>query len=147
MPRILIENRQKTRRLNLTKLSRIASQILKLQGEKKAELSLVFVTNSQMASLNKKYRLLSKPTDVLAFPMGEKKEKRRNVYPVGDVVISVEKALTQAREWGQPFEKELTRLLIHGCLHLFGFRDGKRPERIKMFRQQEKILALVYEAP
>ena len=147
MPRILIENRQKTRRLNLTKLSRIASQILKLQGEKKAELSLVFVTNSQMASLNKKYLSASKPTDVLAFPMGEKKEKRRNVYPVGDVVISVEKALTQAREWGQPFEKELTRLLIHGCLHLFGFRDEKRPERIKMFRQQEKILALVYEAP
>lgn len=147
MPRILIENRQKTRRLNLAKLSRIASQILKLQGEKKAELSLVFVTNSQIASLNKKYLSSSKPTDVLAFPMGEKKEKRRNVYPVGDVVISVEKALTQAREWGQPFEKELTRLLIHGCLHLFGSRDEKRPERIKMFRQQEKILALVYETP
>lgn len=140
MPRILIENRQKTRRLNLAKLSRIASQILKLQGEKKAELSLVFITNSQMASLNQKYLSSSRPTDVLAFPMG-------GPHLLGDVVISVEKALTQARERGQPFEKELTRLLIHGCLHLFGFRDEKRPERMKMFRQQEKILKLVYETP
>lgn len=143
MPRILIENRQK-KRLNLARLSRTASRILKCLGEAGSEASLVLVTNREISRLNRQYLSSAGPTDVLAFPMRGGKEKKINQYLLGDVVISIEKAVSQARAGGEPFEKELTRLLIHGLLHLAGFRDSRKAERMKMISRQEKILSLVY---
>lgn len=104
----------------------------------------MFVNNSAIAALNRKY--LSSPvgvTDVLAFPM---RSPSASTYLLGDVVISIEKALSQAKKWGEPFENELTRLIIHGILHLIGYKDKQKNDKIKMFALQEKILSDLYEA-
>ena len=141
---VLIDNRQKKKKLNLTKISGITSRILNLLGEKKAEVSLTFVTNSAIAVLNKKYLSCSRATDVLAFPIREIKMGGEGDL-LGDVVISIEKALSQAKEWGATFEQELTRLIIHGILHLIGYKDKQKKDKIKMFNMQEKILSNIYE--
>jgi len=120
-------------------------------GERKAELSLTFVTNSAIAALNRKH--LSSPvgvTDVLAFPMRSDRDSCLVKNPIskgvlGDVVISIEKALSQAKKWGEPFENELTRLIIHGILHLIGYKDKQKNDKVKMFTMQEKILSDLYE--
>lgn len=152
MPKILIDNRQRKKRLDQAGISSTTSRILNLLGERKSELSLVFINNSAIAALNRKY--LSSPvgvTDVLAFPMRSDKDPcpvRNSISNVvlGDVVISIEKALSQAREQGEPFENELTRLIIHGILHLIGYKDKQKKDKIKMFTMQEKILSDLYEA-
>ena len=104
----------------------------------------MFVNNSVITALNRKY--LSSPvgvTDVLAFPI----RSDRDPCPLlGDVVISIEKASSQAKKWGEPFENELTRLIIHGILHLIGYKDKQKNDKIKMFTMQEKILSDLYEA-
>ncbi len=142
--RVLIDNRQSKKRLNLTKLSGITSRALALLGKKNVELSLSFVTNSAIKLLNRKYRSSFQATDVLAFSMGP---VRGGMNLLGDVVISVEKASSQARRLGEPFEKELVRLIIHGILHLIGYRDKRKSDRIRMFNRQEGILSVIYETP
>lgn len=136
MKKILMKNHQK-KRINLKEIETAASEILHLLGKEDMELSISFVNDSSIRRLNRKYFASYRPTDVIAFPM-------KDPYLLGDVVISVDRALTQAREYGQPFKKELIRLIIHGILHLTGFGDSRTRERMRMEKRQEKILSLVY---
>lgn len=140
LPKVLIDNRQKKRKINLTRVVQATSRILDILGEKDKELSLSFVTNRAIASLNKRYLSSSRVTDVLAFPMYD-------TDVLGDVVISVERAYSQAKAWNEPFQKEIMRLIIHGILHLIGYKDKRKNDRIKMFKKQEEILSLIYETP
>jgi probable rRNA maturation factor len=94
--------------------------------------------------LNKKYRGQDRPTDVLAFPLsldpGTIKAKRRGMpHWLGDVVISVETARLQAREFGHSLDEEMGRLLIHGTLHLIGY-DHERPEDARRMQRKERAL-------
>jgi probable rRNA maturation factor len=132
-----MRNRQK-KRINLKEIETIASRILRLLGKEEMELSISFVNDTSIRQLNRKYFASYRSTDVIAFPM-----KDENL--LGDVVISVDRALTQAREYSQPFKKELIRLIIHGILHLTGFTDTETSERMRMEKRQETILSLVYE--
>ena len=115
---------------------------LKKWGRKAAvEVSLVFVTDSQIRKLNERYRHKNKATDVLSFPMNVK-DKRAKL--LGDIVISADTAKRDAKKKGIRFEEELKFLLIHGFLHLLGYdheiseREKKRMERKE--RQYAKFL-------
>ena len=115
------------------------------------EVSVTFTDNEGIRELNKKFREMDKPTDVLSFPLfeggvpedmeeadeGEEKIK----IPLGDIVISMEKALEQATEYGHSFEREVAFLCVHSVLHLLGYDHELSEEDEKdMFRRQDEIL-------
>ena len=114
------------KKLSTRKIKKIALTILELAAEKNAELSVALIGNVEMRKLNAKYRKKDYPTDVLSFPVeGIMPEETRLL---GDVIISVDKAIEQARARGHSSEQELITLLIHGVVHLLGY-DHERSAR------------------
>ena len=97
------------------------------------------VDDAAIATLNRTYRKVAGPTDVLAFPMTEGAFAELTPDCLGDVVISAETAARQAR-WGD-VRTELAVLLVHGILHLVGYDHGTVRERRRMWQRQEAILA------
>jgi rRNA maturation RNase YbeY len=109
----------------------------------KPEVSILLLDDPGIAELNRQYRGKSGPTDVLSFPMYTA-EELSTVQPelLGDVVISVETAARQAASAGCSLWEEMTRLLIHGILHLLGFdHERSAPEARAMRAQERRILA------
>lgn len=104
------------------------------------EISILFTNNEEIQSLNRQYRGIDAPTDVLAFPQTTPERVRTAPHGaeqvLGDVVISVERAKEQARELGHSLKKEVAHLLVHGLLHLLGY-DHEQPEEAESMRQAE----------
>ena len=97
------------------------------------EVSVTFTDNEGIHELNKKFRQVDKPTDVLSFPLfdfeGETEEPPIDeiVHNLGDIVLSLEKAQEQAEEYGHSFNREVAFLCVHSMLHLLGY-DHERSE-------------------
>ena len=95
--------------------------------ENDAEVSVTFVDDEGIRELNKKFRGMDKPTDVLSFPLldyeGESEEPFFDelCHNLGDIVISLERAMAQANEFGHSFEREVAFLTAHSMLHLLGY--------------------------
>ena len=95
--------------------------------ENDAEVSVTFVDDEGIRALNKKFRNMDKPTDVLSFPLldyeGESEEPFFDELcnNLGDIVISLERAMAQANEFGHSFEREVAFLTAHSMLHLLGY--------------------------
>ncbi len=91
------------------------------------EVSVTFVDNEEIHALNKKFRAVDKPTDVLSFPLfdyeGESEEPPVDemLGMLGDIVLSLEQADLQAKEYGHSFEREVAFLTVHSMLHLLGY--------------------------
>ncbi|PWU68486.1 MULTISPECIES: rRNA maturation RNase YbeY [Gracilibacillus] len=111
-----------------------------------AELSLTFVDNEEIQRLNKEYRSLDRPTDVLSFALEEEQEGELAIngeglpLVLGDIIISVTKAEEQAKEYNHSLSRELGFLALHGFLHLLGYDHMEKDEETKMFSRQEEIL-------
>ena len=93
------------------------------------DITIVLTTDRAIRTLNKKYRGKDRPTDVLSFTIGDGLQQGE---PFGDVVISVESARRQAREYDAPLRTEITRLLVHGTLHLCGYDHHERRMAARM---------------
>ena len=109
-----------------------------------AELSVTFVDNGEIKRLNSEYRNIDRETDVLSFPLyesGEIEIEDGERAALGDVVISLEKAEAQAKEYGHSMERETAFLCVHSVLHLLGYDHelGEEEEK-EMFSKQEEIL-------
>ncbi|WP_310499109.1 rRNA maturation RNase YbeY [Paenibacillus qinlingensis] len=143
-------------------------ELLKLAGEiegiTEGEVALTFVDDETIQDLNKQYRNLDKPTDVLSFAMsefgddeiqinyeddsedseGELQEgetvSEAFIEPLGDIIISVPRAIAQAEDYGHSVERELGFLFVHGFLHLIGYDHQSEEEEKMMFAKQEDIL-------
>lgn len=110
-----------------------------------AQISVTFVDNVQIHELNREYRNVDRPTDVLSFPLGENGEydidNSSGAILLGDIVISAEKALEQAEEYGHSPEREIAFLTVHSMLHLLGYdHETSKKDEEQMFALQEKIL-------
>ena len=159
--RVLIRSQQTCRRLNRIKIRKAALKILYLLGHPTAELSIFFVDNEGMQWLNAAYRGIQKATDVLSFPqisgnleIGNKKySKNKKMFStshfslftshflLGDVVINIQIAASQARTLGTDFYYEIFHLLTHGILHLLGFdHEGSKSKAIIMRKKEREIL-------
>ena len=124
------------------------AELLKLADE--TEISVLLVDNATIRELNRDYRAKDAPTDVLSFPLEEEREDEAepaviggpSARMLGDIVISVEKAVEQATEYGHSLERELAFLAIHGLLHLLG-HDHEKGETAKqaMRAEEKRILA------
>lgn len=122
----------------------LAKPIYKTTGL--SELSIHLVTDKTSHKLNLNYRKKDKPTDVLSFSAIEgSKTPMPGVTEIGELVISIDTAITQAKQYNWSLEQELKRLVIHGCLHLLGYDHEKVEKSIadKMRREERRIFRLV----
>ncbi|WZY00980.1 rRNA maturation RNase YbeY [Bacillus sp. FSL W7-1360] len=111
-----------------------------------SEVSVTFVDEKEIQSLNATHRGLDKATDVLSFALHDGEEEVDLILPegmsdmLGDIVISVPHIERQASEYGHTYERELAFLLVHGFLHLLGYDHMNETDEKKMFTRQEEIL-------
>ncbi len=130
-------------------LRRCCNAVIKLEqltGE--YEVNITFVDNEKIRELNKKYRNIDKPTDVLSFPMGNGDDYPTNPETgfkiLGDVVISVERAVFQAEEYDHTLRRELGFLTTHSVLHLLGYdHENGGIEASKMREREEEVMTLI----
>lgn len=154
---VLIDNRQ-----NIIKITpdveafvnKIINAVLEFENfDSDYEVSISFVDNVEIKELNRQYRSIDAPTDVLSFPLLEFDRNNNEVIkkdvvvdteiPLGDIVISTEKVIEQAKEYGHSQDRELAFLLVHGMLHLLGYDHIQESDEKIMFKKQEEILNLL----
>ncbi len=116
-----------------------AKRLLDAVGEPESALSLTLVGDPAIRTLNREYRGKDCATDVLSFSF-EEAATRPAERLLGDVVISVDTARRQARDYDATLQREIYRLLIHGVLHLMGHDHVAAPER-RVMRKEERRLA------
>lgn len=147
--KVLIKNTQKDVKIptGIRLLIRRCCNAVLLSEEIKgeAEVSVTFVNNEQIHKLNKEYRNIDRPTDVLSFPLLEKEEFDKltddDNFAVGDIVISVEKAMEQAKLYGHSIQREIAFLTVHSMLHLLGFdHEEGGLQAVQMREKEEKVL-------
>ena len=113
-----------------------------------AEISVTFVDNARIHELNKQYRDKDAPTDVLSFPMAENGEydidEDNGCKILGDIVISMERAMEQAELYGHSLQREVAYLTVHSMLHLLGYDHlDEGPMKAQMRGREEAIMALL----
>lgn len=113
-------------------------------GSEEAEVSLVLVDDQRIHALNLEYRGVDRPTDVLSFALQEEMEGEPEIEVVdemlGDIVISVERARNQAKEYGHSFEREIVYLAVHGTLHLLGYDHEEENNKQEMRNKEEEVM-------
>ena len=111
------------------------------------EISVTLVDDEEIRRMNKKFRNINSATDVLSFPLGE-----NGVYDVnpatgakllGDIVISLERAQEQAREFEHSFEREVCYLTVHSMLHLLGYDHMEPNEKAAMRMKEETVMTRI----
>ncbi len=130
-PMIYFENAQDiisiTYKLKMLTRRAVVATLDHEQYHNPCEVSVTYTDNEGIHALNRQYREVDKPTDVLSFPLmdfsGESDEPVADepVVSLGDIVISLEKAREQAEEYGHSFEREVAFLTVHSMLHLLGY--------------------------
>lgn len=147
--KVMIRNNQKKIKLpvGLRLLVRKCCQaaLISESFDKPAEVSVSFVDNSEIRRLNRLYRNMDKPTDVLSFPLGENGvydiDKETGAALLGDIVISIETAMKQAKMYDHSLEREVGFLTVHSMLHLLGYDHETSPlEAEKMHEKEEMVL-------
>ena len=101
------------------------------------EVSVTFTDNEGIRALNRAYREIDKPTDVLSFPLFEETEGTKQL---GDIVLSLERCLTQAEEFGHSFERECAFLTVHSTLHLLGYDHVNSDEEDADMRRRQTAI-------
>ena len=147
--RVIISNRQKQVRIPTgvrMLIRRCCHAVLQMEEfPDSAEISISFVDNEQIREMNRQYRDKDSVTDVLSFPMGENGHYDVNhetgAKILGDIVISVPRAMEQARTYGHSLEREIGYLTAHSMLHLLGYdhEDGGLA-RVRMREKEERVM-------
>ena len=126
----------------MTEAAVYAVELEELESER-CEISVTFVDMDEIHELNKEYRDVDRPTDVLSFPQFydlEEEIPEVGEICLGDVVICKEKAEQQAEEFGHSFEREIVYLFVHSVLHLLGYDHMEEDEKACMRAREEQIM-------
>ncbi|GIQ65342.1 endoribonuclease YbeY [Paenibacillus cisolokensis] len=132
-------------------------QLLQLAGEAEGltdgEVALTFVDDAEIRRLNREYRNIDRPTDVLSFAMREESDGEPGIifgdggpepeeFPemLGDIIISIERAKEQSEQYGHSLEREIGFLFVHGFLHLIGYDHQDEASEAVMMEKQEAVL-------
>ena len=146
--RVIISNSQKEVKIptGLRMLvRRCCNAVLRMENfQGAAEVSVTFANNEQIHELNKMHRNVDAPTDVLSFPMGEDGkydiDPATNAKILGDIVISMEKAVEQAERFGHTLQREVGYLTAHSMLHLLGYDHEEPLETVHMREKEELVM-------
>jgi len=109
-------------------LKKIAKKVLKGENKSEAEISIALVGEGRIMELNKKYRGKNRVTDVLAFGDND---------GLGEIVICLREVKKNTKRYETTFEKELSKVLIHGILHLLGYNHEKSEVQAKKLEEKE----------
>ena len=158
---IYVDNRQEKLEVTeefVSKLTEVIDFALKEEEVNiKCEVSLLFVDNEEIKEINKETRGIDRETDVLSFPMLDYEDKKvfKEIYKdykfsqvdfdgeelvLGDIVLSLEKALEQSKEFNHSYEREASYLVVHSVLHLLGYDHMEDDEKSVMRGREEEIL-------
>lgn len=141
---ILITSHQKLPGLKNLTIKRNLQKVLKDLACNDGEVSILFTDDTYISQLNKRYRGKEGPTNVLAFPMSEPGSSEDNSGMLGDIVISLDRAMEESEGLGESLEETVYRLLIHGLLHLLGFdHERSSEEELRMSEEQTRLLGLI----
>ncbi len=148
--KVVITNRQKDVKIPSgirLLIRRCCHAVLATEGfEDPAEVSVSFVNNEQIRELNNEFRHKDAATDVLSFPLGENGvydiSEETGACQLGDVVISVPKAMEQAEQYGHSLQREMGFLTVHSMLHLLGYdHEAGGIEALRMREKEETVMS------
>lgn len=129
------------------RLQELLNFAAKAEGiEESSEVSITIVTDDRIQEINRDYRGIDRPTDVISFALEEMGEDELEIAGegiprvLGDIIISLSKAKEQAAEYGHSLERELGFLSVHGFLHLLGYDHMTETDEKIMFSRQRDIL-------
>lgn len=121
-----------------------AYKVGELYGLDNAEVSITFTDNKHIHEINREYRKVDRPTDVISFALNEGDEPEIEggapVNVLGDIIISVEKAVEQASDYGHSVEREVAFLTVHGMLHLLGYDHIEEEDRKEMRQEEDFVM-------
>lgn len=122
------------RRFSRKETRRTVDLVLKKESRNTLHLSIVFTDDRYMRTIHERFLGSRTTTDVMAFPLKDR-------MPVdGEVYVNLDQARRQAVRYGVPISEEVRRLLIHGTLHLLGYRDGTPVQRERMKKREDRLL-------
>jgi probable rRNA maturation factor len=137
MGKIAVASPQEVVEIDRGRMRDIVRAVLAGEDVADAEISLAFVDNPTIHTLNKRYLNHDEPTDVLSFPLSEPGARRL----AGELVIGAEVAVAQASERGHDVQSELALYVIHGMLHLCGYDDKSAAAEQEMRQRERHYLA------
>ena len=125
-------------------VTKAAEMVGELYGVENGEVSVTLTDNAYIHTLNRQYRGIDRPTDVLSFALKESEEPEidggLDVNVLGDLIISVERAEEQAADYGHSVRREMAFLTVHGMLHLLGYDHMEDEERAEMEAEQRFVM-------
>ncbi len=136
MINVQIETDQKLVKLKEKSIIKLVSVVMKSEDIKTAEILLIFTTDNVLMELKKKYFNQEHYTDVIAFRLNDYNEDKVE----GEIYISVPQVSNNAKQYNQAFNKELSRIIIHGSLHLLNYKDKTPQEKINMTEKEDYFL-------
>lgn len=120
-------------------IQKVILESLKVEGlDDNYEVSISFVENSEIRDLNNQYRNVDSDTDVLSFPMEDEFDSGTPL--LGDIIISVEKADEQSREFGHSLQREIAYLTCHSMFHLLGYDHMNDEEKNEMRNKEKQVM-------
>lgn len=121
-----------------------AEKVGELYGVENGEVSVMLTNNDYIHQLNRKYRQIDRPTDVLSFALNESEEpdieNGPDINVLGDIILSVERAEEQAADYGHSLRREIAFLTVHGMLHLLGYDHMEEADRLEMEKEQRYVM-------
>ena len=141
---VLFENNT-NEEINYKLIEKVISEALRYEGvNDNTEVSVTIVDNEKKKKINNKFRNIDRATDVLSFPLidfdNESLPDDGSKIYLGDIIISIERAKEQAKEYGHSIDREIGFLTAHSMLHLLGYDHMVPEEEKEMFAKQEEIL-------
>ncbi len=127
----------------LAEIDQLEDLIKKLVIDLKLEdsyFSVIIVSDEEIHEINHNYRGIDRPTDVISFALEDDESSKMDVRVLGDIFISIDRAIDQSREYGHSLKRELSFLLVHGLLHLLGYDHMDEADEQEMFNKQKEIL-------
>ncbi len=118
---IEVVSRQRQRKMDCERWQAFSEKAVQAIGKDKGDATIAFVSDRQIKELNKRFRGVDTATDVLSFPAAKVAVEPAAQPNLGDIAISVDRAVIQARQNRLPFEREIAQLILHGLLHLCGY--------------------------
>lgn len=107
------------------------------------EVSVSFVTNEEIKNINSEFRNINKETDVLSFPMDFEFSEEGMPYILGDIIISTEKSIEQAKEFGHSIDREILYLVCHSVFHLLGYDHIEESDKLVMRNKEKETMKLM----
>ena len=136
MINVQIETDQKLVKLKEKSIIKLVSVVMKSEDIKNAEILFIFTTDNVLMELKKKYFNQEHFTDVIAFRLNDYNEDKVE----GEIYISVPQVRKDAKQYNQAFNNELSRIIIHGSLHLLNYKDKTTQEKINMTEKEDYFL-------